>query len=208
MAPASLISWKADADNESSEVVTKNDLSQQPRQKDEVKRNLYQLVLEKHDDFFPISMTCVPAPTSSAASVNEDNNNTTNTIVSGGGGTTEANHQTQQQPVGSSNGDDNTYGIGDEHKVVLEFDYEISLKDPQESVLGEVLEQDLPKLEYWILYYLAEQTGIQTCDIANQNVSLFRSTSSNGNNKLNAPKADVIGLSSLGTDHVDERTSK
>jgi hypothetical protein len=76
------------------------------------------------------------------------------------------------------------------------FDYEITLRDPEEDI-GEVLFQDLPKWEFFLLYYVAEDIGIIGCQqIGRQNITSFSHSNSS---------VDVIELSSFGTDVVDTR---
>ena len=77
------------------------------------------------------------------------------------------------------------------------FDYEITLRDPEEQI-GELLFQDLPKWEFFLLYYVAEDIGIIGCQqIGQQNITSF--------SQANASDVDVIKLSSFGTDVVDTR---
>ena len=78
------------------------------------------------------------------------------------------------------------------------FDYELTLRDPVEGII-EVLRQDLPKWEFFLLYYVAEDIGIIGCQqIGQQNISSSSSQS-------NSSPVDVINISSVGSDVVDTR---
>jgi hypothetical protein len=87
--------------------------------------------------------------------------------------------------------------------ATIEFDYEFAVIDPGEDVV-EVMKQDLPYLEFFILYYVAEQTGVLKCDLASQDVFLFGDKSLISATQADArPKADVVSLSSVATDTRD-----
>jgi hypothetical protein len=75
----------------------------------------------------------------------------------------------------------------------IEFDYELLLPDPREDIV-EVLQQDLPKWEFFLLYYVADDIGILGCDIGKQNI-----------NGTEGSSVDVVSLSSYGTDVIDNR---
>jgi hypothetical protein len=78
------------------------------------------------------------------------------------------------------------------------FDYEITLRNSEEQ-LAEVLFQDLPKWEFFLLYYVAEDIGVVGCQhIGQQNITSSSSKSS----------VDVVKLSSFGPDVVDTRVGK
>ena len=79
----------------------------------------------------------------------------------------------------------------------IEFDYELMLRDPRENVV-EVLLQDLPKWEFFLLYYVADDIGILGCDIEKQNIT----------NSTEESSVDVVSLSSYGTDVIDNRIGK
>jgi hypothetical protein len=81
------------------------------------------------------------------------------------------------------------------------FDYELMLRDPMENLV-EVLQQDLPKWEFFLLYYVADDIGILGCDIDNQNIIGYDAKTGN------ATSVDVVSLSSYGTDVVDNRVGK
>ena len=77
------------------------------------------------------------------------------------------------------------------------FDYELTLRDPEEELV-EVLRQDLPKWEFFLLYYVAEDIGIIGCQqIGRQNIT--------SSAESNSTSVDVVKLSSFGTDVVDTR---
>lgn len=77
------------------------------------------------------------------------------------------------------------------------FDYELTLRDPVEEII-EVLRQDLPKWEFFLLYYVAEDIGIIGC----QNIGMQNITSSS---RHNSTSVEVINISSIGSDVVDTR---
>jgi hypothetical protein len=94
--------------------------------------------------------------------------------------------------VDSSNSNDTREVLN----TTILFDYELSLRNPEEGI-GELLFQDLPKWEFFLLYYVAEDIGIIGCPlIGRQNVTTFSPTNSS---------VDVVKLSSFGTDVVDTR---
>ena len=84
------------------------------------------------------------------------------------------------------------------------FDYELTLRDPMEGIV-EVLKQDLPQWEFFVLYYVAEETGVLECDFEMQNVSNFSSGNGSG---ASGNAVDVVSLSSYGTDVIDDRVGR
>lgn len=61
-------------------------------------------------------------------------------------------------------------GADRQHNLTLSFEYEFAVTDPAEDIGAEVIQQMLPALEYYILYYVAEAVGVLTCDFASQNI--------------------------------------
>lgn len=58
----------------------------------------------------------------------------------------------------------------DVRTIDVNFSYEFAILDPRESI-EEVMEQDLPNLEYGILYLVAKSIGLLKCELQRQNVS-------------------------------------
>lgn len=48
--------------------------------------------------------------------------------------------------------------------LTLFFEYEFAIVDPRESIAGEVIAQDLPSLEYFLLHHTAREIGLLSCD--------------------------------------------
>jgi hypothetical protein len=98
---------------------------------------------------------------------------------------------------------------GEKRAVILEFDYEFEIVDPKED-LAEVMKQDLPKLEFFILYYLAQETGLLECDLDRQAIppipmdgssgAMSPTSIVNGSTVLNV---EIVSLSSTSTDARD-----
>jgi hypothetical protein len=98
--------------------------------------------------------------------------------------------------------------------VIMEFDYEFAILDPKEE-LAEVMKQDLPALEFFILYYVAEETGLLECDFERQAIQPLPGDNSNGAssttsmvNGVAVLDVDVISLSSTSHDTRDWTVGK
>lgn len=48
--------------------------------------------------------------------------------------------------------------------VTLLFAYEFAILDPRESIAGEVIAQDVPSLEYFLLHHVARDIGLLSCE--------------------------------------------
>lgn len=94
---------------------------------------------------------------------------------------------------------------GDElQSIEIGFSYAFSVVDPNEGI-EEVIEQDLPALEYSILYLVAQSMGILKCDFENQNINLWSGIESRN---VTSPNSYVVSLSSYQMDSVDPDSSK
>jgi hypothetical protein len=94
----------------------------------------------------------------------------------------------------------------------FQFDYEFVMKDPREDLV-EVFYEDLPVLEYGILWMAVQAIGLDTCNLDNQEISQWRpagtDASSNafggklqGTNSM-IEESHVVSLSSSRTDVLD-----
>jgi hypothetical protein len=77
------------------------------------------------------------------------------------------------------------------NSVDVKFSYEFAILDPKESI-EEVIEQDLPSLEYGILYLVAKSTGLLQCDLKNQNINLW---ATDVMTVISNPEPYLVGLS-------------
>ncbi len=151
---------------------------QQQQQQHQYIRDLYEFQVERNNGL-PVSLSC-----SSAADTGNppNNSNATTTLTN----TTHPNNNTND-----------TRQILD---TTISFDYELTLRDPVEGLV-EVLSQDLPKWEFFLLYYVAQDIGLIGCqEIGQQNI-----TRNQDSNNTSFYSVDVVNLSSFGSDVVDTR---
>jgi hypothetical protein len=86
----------------------------------------------------------------------------------------------------------------------FQFDYEFVMKDPRESLV-EVFYEDLPVLEWGILWMAVQAVGLDTCILDNQDIQKWRA---GGGRRLQGTRSmieesHVISLSSTRTDVLD-----
>jgi hypothetical protein len=85
----------------------------------------------------------------------------------------------------------------------FQFDYEFVMKDPKEDLV-EVFYEDLPVLEYGILWMAAQAVGLDTCTLDNQDISQWRPVGADaGNDESMIEESHVISLASARTDVLD-----
>ena len=162
---------------------------QQQQQRHDDMRDLYEFRVERHQGL-PVSLSCRLDTTDRRN--DDDNHNTTTTW-----------NNTNNS---NSNNNDTRLLLN----TTISFDYELVLRDPVEDSLGEVLRQDLPQWEFFLLYYVAQDIGIIGCQaIGQQNITTTSNSSSSNNSNTNQTNAsysvDVVSLSSYGSDVVDTR---
>lgn len=111
-----------------------------------------------------------------------------------------ASSSSSQVPSSSSSQNNDTRTTLDS---TIEFDYELILRDPMEDLV-EILQQDLPKWEFFLLYYVADDIGILGCDLQKKKQNITAITNSSQEEK----EWDIVSLSSYGIDVVDTRVGK
>jgi hypothetical protein len=81
---------------------------------------------------------------------------------------------TTSAATSSSNTTTTTTPSSNHQALTLLFGYEFAIIDPRESVGGEVIQQDLPSLEYNLLYHVADAIGLLNChSIIDKQRSIF-----------------------------------
>jgi hypothetical protein len=94
------------------------------------------------------------------------------------------------------------------------FDYEFVMKDPRESLV-EVFYEDLPVLEFGILWSAAQAVGLTTCNLEDQDIGQWRpigADDANGDgrrlqgSRSMIEESHVVSLSSIRTDVIDPTT--
>ena len=95
-------------------------------------------------------------------------------------------------------GNETTY-----RKIEINFEYEFAILDPQESI-EEVMDQDLPNLEYGILYLVAKSTGLLKCNLKNESIASW------GPSDPTSSRQDLylVSLSSGLSDQYNAETGK
>lgn len=89
------------------------------------------------------------------------------------------------------------------YDATIEFSYEFTIFNPDQDPI-EVLKQDVPLLEFFILYYVAQGTNILDCNVQNQGISLFaESASTSAGGAIDQPTVELLSLSSVSTDTRD-----
>jgi hypothetical protein len=96
------------------------------------------------DRGLPVSISCIPVIDEAVVEQSLLAADTSSSLSSATNATT-TQHQQQQA-------------------LTLLFGYEFAVIDPREPVGGEVIHQDLPFLEYQLLYYVADAIGLHQCD--------------------------------------------
>jgi hypothetical protein len=117
---------------------------------------------------------------------------------------------------GSDNGEGDTDTTTSTNTKTLQFhfDYEFVMKDPRESLV-EVFYEDLPVLEFGILWSAAQAVGLNTCNLEDQDIGQWRpigADDANGDgrrlqgSRSMIEESHVVSLSSMRTDVIDPTT--
>lgn len=91
--------------------------------------------------------------------------------------------------------------------ALIEFDYELAIVNPNEH-LAEFMKQDLPSLEFFLLFYVADEAGLLECNLERQVIAPTQTgaagdVSAISGIDLERLNVDIVSLSSTSTDTRD-----